>query len=173
MIEISREKFLIVVVLFIAACGAPVTDSKEVTEVEGLPKPLIERFAFEDLDGNKVELAEMKGKRVFINFWATWCKPCIQELPSIEKAYDQLKESDVLFIIASDESIEKIKKFSALKSYHYPLIHSTASVFDLDIQALPTTILIDETGEIILNEIGARDWGTDENIALIKGVKVE
>jgi len=149
-------------------CNSKPTDSST-TEIEDLQElPLIERFAFEDLEGNKMNWADTKGKLVFINFWATWCKPCIKEMPSLSKANVKLKDEGVLFIVASDEEVSKISKFESKHHYSFDLLHSSVSVFDLGVQALPTSIIINEKGEIVFNEIGSRDWSSDKSIALIK-----
>ncbi len=156
-------------IALLSGCGSSSTTKEEKEEkVAGKELSLIEKFDFEDLEGNKIDWADTKGKVVFINFWATWCKPCIKEMPSISEANNQLKDGNVLFIVASDEDIEKIKKFDSKRKYSFPLMRSVTSVFDLDIQALPTTIIIDEKGEVVFNEIGTRDWASEKNIALIK-----
>lgn len=170
--EIRKLKWvniLFIGLFFIGGCGSEKTDSDETEQEENLQElPLIERFSFEDLEGNKMNWDDTKGKLVFVNFWATWCKPCIKEMPSISKANIQLKEEDVLFIVASDEDVSKIKKFESKHHYSFSLLHSNISVFDLDVQALPTTIIINEEGKIVFNEIGSRDWSSDKSIALIK-----
>jgi len=78
-----------------------------------------------------------------------------------------------MFIIASDEDVEKIRKFESKHHYSFNLVHSNTSVFDLDVQALPSTMIINENGEIVFNEIGARDWSSDKNIALIKSFSIK
>ena len=155
--------------LFLIGCNTPKKeeDNKEEGFDSQMELPLNERFSFEDLEGNKIDLSDTKGKLVFINFWATWCKPCVKEMPSISEAYIQLKDQNVVFLIASDEEVEKIKKFESKHHYSFKLIHSSASVFELDVKALPTTIILNENGDIVFNEIGARDWSSDKNIKLI------
>ncbi len=161
----------IVVIGMLLFFGCASNSSKEEENEDNQQKKelsLIEKFDFEDLEGNKIDWAETKGKTVFVNFWATWCKPCIKEMPSISEANRQLKEGNVLFIVASDEDIEKIKKFESKHAYSFKLMHSKTSVFDLDVQALPTTLIINENGKVVFNEIGARDWASEKSIALIK-----
>lgn len=174
------KNIILLVLIFIVGCSSKDSDSSEtdtsyLAEYEAALKlhdlPLIERFSFEDLEGNKFDWREAKGKLVFVNFWATWCKPCIKEMPSISKANTQLKK-EVLFIIASDEEVAKIKKFESKHHYSFALMHSNTSVFDLDIQALPTTLIINEKGEIVFNEIGVRDWASEKSITLIKSFSI-
>ena len=66
----------------------------------------------------------------------------------------------IVFLAASDEDIVKIQKFAFKNKYSFQFVHSKTSVFDLDIMALPTTIVIDSKGEIVYNEVGAKDWAS-------------
>jgi len=170
-----RTLYLSFLLLFLLSCNT--TEKEEVVEeVDGVSLeelPLIERFSFKNLDGSTINFSETTGKLVFINFWATWCKPCIKEMPSISEAYLKLKDQDIIFLIASDEEVEKIKKFESKHYYSFNLIHSSTSVFELDVKALPTTIIINEKGEIVFNEIGARDWSSDKSIALINSFRIK
>lgn len=167
--KIGWTNALFVGLFLIIGCGSNTSENEGDSNKENLQElPLVERFDFEDLEGNKVDWSETKGKLVFVNFWATWCKPCIKEMPSLSEANIQLKDEGVLFIVASDEDVSKIKKFESKHHYSFSLLHSNTSVFDLDVQALPTTIIINEEGEIVFNEIGSRDWSSDKSIALIK-----
>jgi len=171
--NVKRIGVFLIGLFFIMACGAGSTENEEVTEAETAQSStkkmsLIEKFDFEDLEGNKFNWDDTKGKLVVVNFWATWCKPCIKEMPSISEANSQLKDQNVVFIVASDEDVEKIKKFESKHHYSFKLMRSNASVFDLEVQALPTTLIINEEGEIVFNEIGARDWASEKSIALIK-----
>lgn len=158
--------------ILIGCGGSDSNDTTELSTQEELTNkkaaPLVDRFSFEDLEGNEFDWASTKGKLVFINFWATWCKPCIKEMPSLSAANIKLKSEGVIFIVASDEDVNKIEKFESKHHYSFGLMHSKTSVFDLDIQALPTSIIINEEGEIVFNEIGARDWNSEKSIALIK-----
>ncbi len=161
---------LMIAILFIAGCSTETSKVEDKANEKAPSKELslIEKFDFRDLEGNKLDWAETKGKLVFVNFWATWCKPCIKEMPSVSEANIQLKDDNVLFIVASDEDVDKISKFESKHHYNFKLMQSKASVFDLGIQALPTTLIINENGEIVFNEIGARDWASEKSIALIK-----
>lgn len=164
------KKIAIAILLITLGCSAP-KDQPENGNSTEVPKPLIERIRLEDFDGNAIELSKLKGKVVFLNYWATWCKPCIKEMPSIDKARKMINDPDIVFIVASDEDLAKIKKYTSQFMFEFTFAHSTTSVFDLDIKALPTTMIIGPEGKIVFNEIGGRDWATDKNIMLIKSFK--
>ena len=82
--------------------------------------------------------------------------------------YQKLKDEDFIFLAASDENLDKIKKFAAKNNYSFKIVHSKTSVFDLEITALPTTFIINKEGEIVYNEVGARDWAGENTIAKLR-----
>ena len=109
---------------------------------------------------------DFKNKTVFINFWATWCKPCIQEMPTIAKAQEVLKDKNVVFLFPSNESVDLIEGFKERKSFDFNYVQSK-NLEALNIVALPTTFIFNPKGELIFSEAGFRDWSTEENLALI------
>lgn len=122
-----------------------------------------------ELDGTPIDLSQYKGKIVFINFWATWCKPCILEMPTIEKA-KQLAHQDIVFLFASDEGVDEIRSFQKRRSYDFHYVQAQ-NLEALAIQALPTTFIFDRNGELVFSEPGYRDWSTPENLELINNPK--
>ena len=111
-------------------------------------------FSLRDTKGKKVSLSDHKGKVVLINFWATWCAPCIQELPSLQKIYnDHEKEGLVVLGINVDEArnISGIKPLAKKLNLKFPiLIDSTGDVMKLYNPAMniPYTVVIDKKGNI-------------------------
>lgn len=133
-----------------------------------LPKSDIDTIELTQLDGTKIQWTELKGKRVFVNFWATWCKPCIQEMPTIAKAQAELQDSPIVFLFASNESIDLIEGFKAKRPFNFHYVQAQ-NMEALNIQALPTTFIFDENGKLVFSEAGYRDWSTTENLTLISG----
>ena len=110
-----------------------------------------------DLNGQTVSLSDVEGKVVFLNFWATWCRPCLEELPSIMRLRDQLPDEEVVFYFASDEEAERIEGFldnRELKGNFVRVENPEA----LGIQALPTTFIYDKSGKLVYSEIGFKNW---------------
>ena len=129
-------------------------------------------FELTDLNGNPVSAETLSGKRVFLNIWATWCRPCIEEMPSIAAAQNILKDSNVVFVLASGEDNERIKRFRD----HFGIDLSFAHFSNMDdfyIRAIPVTYLFDETRELIYTEHGARDWSTESAKEIILQKKNE
>lgn len=129
----------------------------------------ISKVKLTDLSGQPVDLSQFEGKVVFINFWATWCKPCIAEMPSLQRMTQKLKDENIIFLFASDETTEEIRQFK--NSNNYPMIFvKTESLADMNIMGLPTTLIFDANGIFSFSELGARDWDKEESLALIKKI---
>jgi peroxiredoxin len=162
------KKSLIIysLLLFVSLAGCQQGSNKQAKE--RLPEKLIDRIQLTDLDGETISLKDLKGKTIFLNYWATWCRPCLAEMPDMDKAAKILGEENFIFLAASDEDVDKIKKFAAKFNYSFQFVHSKTSVFDLDIMALPTTMVIDSKGEIVYNEVGAKDWASEKELAELR-----
>ncbi|MES2373882.1 MAG: TlpA disulfide reductase family protein [Bacteroidota bacterium] len=122
-----------------------------------------------DLNNKAMRLDEYKGKTIFINFWASWCKPCVEEMPSIEKAQAMINDKEVVFLLASSESIEEIREFKNNHSYQFTYVHVKSPEI-LNLQALPTTFIINSKGKLVFSEMGTRNWNESSNINLIKSI---
>ena len=128
-------------------------------------------FCLEDLKGEKLELRNFKGKVVFLNFWATWCGPCKEEMPSIEALYQQFKEKDFVFLTISVdyEGKKPVKEFIEKQRYTFPvLLDPKCEILDLyQVKGIPTTILIDKNRKMIGKATGPKNWKSQEAISLL------
>jgi len=129
------------------------------------PEVPFHALELEDLDGRPFHLAEQEGKVLLINFFATWCKPCIAEMPDIDKAARQLPEAGYLFLAISDESPEKLKRFAEKNDYGFRILRLKSSLKAIDIYSIPTTYLLSPTGEVVLRKVGAYDWDSADMMA--------
>jgi thiol-disulfide isomerase/thioredoxin len=123
------------------------------------------------LNGGLVKLNNYKGKVIFLNFWATWCMPCVSELPSINKLYKQFKNEDILFLLITNENIEKVKKYKQRKSYEVPFFIQDEKSIIPNIYyspGIPTTFIINRKGEIIKASSGAEDWDDKEFVETLR-----
>ncbi len=129
------------------------------------------KLCLEDLNGEKVQLAALKGKIIFLNFWATWCGPCIEEMPSMEALYQQYKKTDFLFLTISIHcgGREPVRRFIERHRYRIPILldpaGKTLEVFE--ISRIPATLIIDRNGRIIGRVIGPRNWSSPEVLSLV------
>ena len=125
-----------------------------------------------DKDGKTRSLEEFKGKVIFLNFWATWCPPCVAEMPSIDKLHEEMGD-DVAFVMVSfDDDFEKAKAFDKRKGYGLP-IYAPASNLPTMFQssALPTTYIIDAEGNLALTHKGMADYSDPEFREFLNSLK--
>ena len=135
------------------------------------PVPIPVEVTLPDLSGRQVSLSDFKGKILFVNFWATWCPPCREEMPSMQKLHTRLKDKDFLIVaIDLQESAAPVKKF--LNEYELTfmtLLDSKGETGPLfGINSIPTTLIMDKNGMIIGVAIGPRDWASKKSIALFE-----
>lgn len=128
-------------------------------------------FSLDSLLGEKVQLKSLKGKVIFLNFWATWCGPCKEEMPSVEALYQGFKEQDFVFLTISldYEGGKIVKKFMEKYRYGFPVLFDpTSKILQLfQVSRIPATVIIDRGGRMIGRVIGPRDWFCPDVIALI------
>ena len=126
-----------------------------------------------DQKGNKVSLEDLKGKVVFINFWATWCGPCIAEMPSIQKLHDKFKDNkDVVFVILEAEGNKaKATKFMENRKLNLPLYYP-AGDFPVEFfrGSLPTTVILDKQGNIAHITEGMADYSGQDIVDFLNKV---
>lgn len=125
----------------------------------------LSEFKLTDLEGNPVKTEDLKGKTVFLNIWATWCGPCIAEMPSISQARKQVGDK-VVFLLASDETPDRIRKFEERRKTGLPLVHFTNPT-DFNFQAIPLTLIFNGKGELTHRELGARNWSEPSALRLM------
>ncbi len=151
----------------------------------GLFKPSMERkipagsidlsnIRFKNAKGNVVNLEELKGKVVFINFWATWCPPCLAEMPSINKLHKTFKNAnDVVFLmIDADGDFPKAQTYMTKRTYEMP-VYTFASQLPKGLfsGSLPTTIVFDKKGRVSFREEGAANYSNSKFIAFINQLR--
>jgi thiol-disulfide isomerase/thioredoxin len=146
--------------------GTPEIEEKEEDKLVEADFNLVVR----DLDGNLVKMSDYKGKVIFLNFWATWCMPCVAELPSIEKLHSQFGD-DIAFLLISNESIDKVRAYHEKKDYKVPfhVIDDDGKIPNLFYyESIPTTHIINKNGKIVKSSSGAEDWDDDDFIEELK-----
>lgn len=115
-------------------------------------------FSLPDLDGQEVKLSEFRGKWVVVNYWATWCPPCIEEIPELELFHNQNKNENAVVLGVNMESIdlELLKDFVADQFISYPVLHTRpASRSALGaIPGLPTSYLVSPDGKVVARQVG-------------------
>lgn len=117
---------------------------------EGQPAP---DFSLETLDGKTVKLSDYRGQRVLVNFWASWCGPCIEETPDLVQAFNELKAArkDVVFLgVATQDSPDEVLKFTTARNVNYTIVLDPKGLISgaYGVFGLPATFFVDEGGTV-------------------------
>ncbi|MCM1989918.1 TlpA family protein disulfide reductase [Oceanirhabdus seepicola] len=126
-------------------------------------------FTLQDLNGNEVSISDFQGKKVFINFWATWCPNCKVEMPHMQTIWEEFGEEVVVVAVDIGESKETVKKYIDKAGYKFKVLldekNDIAGKFG--ITAVPTSILLDENGNLIYGVRGAMTY--ESMVKFVKG----
>ncbi len=110
---------------------------------------------------DRLEFPDLRNKVVLVNFWATWCPPCIAEMPSFELLYRDYKDK-VEFLFVSSEDHETVRGFLSRKNYSIPAYRPLSEAPEpLNGTTLPTTFVISKKGAIVIEKVGAADWNSE------------
>ncbi len=112
-------------------------------------------FSLQTLDGERVKLSDFEGEKVILNFWATWCKPCREEMPDLQSIYEE-RDDDVVILAINMDAHNDVEGFIDSYSVTFPvLLDENDQVSDMyQIISLPTTYFIDEDGTIVQKHLG-------------------
>ena len=128
----------------------------------------IPSFKMFDQQGNAVNLADLKGKKVFVNIWASWCPPCRAEMPSIEKLYSKVDKAKTAFVLLSlDEAPDNGIRFAQKTKLSAPVYfpgENLPAIFN--VQSIPTTFIFDEKGKMIRRINGGENYDSNEYVQL-------
>jgi peroxiredoxin len=148
-------------VLFITACGeSPVASV-------GKPAP---DFDTVDLEGKVWSLSKLKGKVVFVNFWATWCAPCREEMPAMQKLYEMMpKDKFEMLALFNNDKKPVAKNFVAKLGLTMPILSDEYNFAGTKygLTGLPETFIVDKKGVIREKFIGPAQWDSPENIQMM------
>lgn len=175
----SNILFFGILILFIIPSSRMVIQSQLASLFSGNPT-LIEddsreklsnyTLVLKNLEGQTINFNQSKNKPVLINFWATWCAPCIAEMPDLVDLYQNFKD-EVDFYFVSQENPEVLQKFLTSKNYDLPVfIQQTQLPKPLENNSIPSTFLINPQGEIMAKAKGAAKWNSDEIHKIIKSM---
>jgi thiol-disulfide isomerase/thioredoxin len=118
-------------------------------------------WTLEKNNKDRLNFTEIEGKVVLVNFWATWCPPCIAEMPSFELLYKDYKDK-VAFLFVSSEDPNVVRGFMDRKKYSLPAYRPISEApTPLNGKTLPTTYLISKNGAIVIKKVGAADWNSE------------
>ncbi len=124
------------------------------------------------LDGNLIHLSDYKGKVIFLNLWASWCPPCVAEMPNIHELYKKTDNEDVVFFMVSlDDTAEKASEFIKKYGYTFPVYLPAGYIPDVfRSPTIPTTFIISPDGKIVSKREGMAQYDTPAFRSFLKGL---
>ncbi len=118
-------------------------------------------WKLKDESGTNYNFESVKEKVVLVNVWATWCPPCIAEMPSLQKLYNDYKDK-IEFVFVTGDSYKDVNLFLIKNNYTFKVYRSTNGYLEVfDISSIPRTFLIDKKGNIVIDKTGAANWNSD------------
>jgi thiol-disulfide isomerase/thioredoxin len=178
-----KRKIIITFTLFVFVLASCTNNQKEennvaVTEQQqsttdnntAAATVIVPSFSLQDVNGNIVNMQSLKGKKLFVNLWASWCPPCKREMPSIEKLYHAVDSNKVKFVLISfDDQFELAKKYVGSKKLKLPIYYPTENPPALfNVQGIPATFIFNEKGELIKQIEGMENYDSKEYRTLLQ-----
>lgn len=174
----DRWKSIILISVIVVAVGVYVYHLLQTKSENLYTQPLVlagspaPDFNLPKLDGTMVRLSDYRGKVVFLNIWATWCSPCREEMPSMEKLYQQMKGEDFEILAVSIDILgaKAVAPFVKELKLSFPtLLDPDGTVKRLySTTGVPESFIIDKNGLVAVKIIGPRDWGSEEAVRTLK-----
>ena len=163
-----KQKFMIAaIVLASAAVVAAFSFGKEADPGVRLPVEMV------DKSNQPVAFSDLEGKVLFVNNWASWCPPCIAEMPSIAELKKKLEGVDVEFVMVSfDEDKSKAVAFLKKRKYDF-VIYFPGQEYPFVTSSIPATFILDKTGKTVMEHTGMTDYSSDEFVNQLKALANE
>ncbi len=152
-----------------------ITSAEEI--LTSLPnKPEAPEFLLRDMNEKIKELDDYRGKPIIINFWATWCPPCREELPSMNRAWGKIKDEGIqMLAINIGEDEEAISSFTKNYPIDFTILldESSEEISNWSIRGLPTTFVLDPQGHVIYRAVGGREWDNKKILDMVRALKTK
>ena len=146
------------------------------SRIEGMEKNGVPNFTAKTLSGEVFQLNQFSGKVVILNFWASWCGPCVEEVPSLIKLVKEFKGDVQLIAISGDSNEEDIqvflKSFPELKSENIKIVYDQdrSKMKMFDVTRLPESLVLGTDHKLVKKLVGSIDWYTKDSVAYIQGL---
>ena len=130
-------------------------------------------FVLPDLAGKVVRMDELRGKVVLLNLWATWCPPCVEEMPTLQRLADKMAGRDFMVLAVSEDDEPKlVGPWVAARGFTFPVLLDERGVVgaNLGITGYPETFVVDRQGRIVHHHIGYRDWSEPKIVAALENL---
>ncbi len=151
------------------AAGANVATLDEVADMPSAPE-----FELTDTQGKVHRLSEYRGRVVVVNFWSVWCAPCRKEMPAMQRAWEQVRDRDVLFLgVNFEDRPDQVAQFFTKISVDFPILlgGDRAMLKSWSVKGLPTTFVIDAQGRLRYQVVGEYHWDQPEALDALMAVR--
>ncbi len=173
-----RNLVLIVVVAIVGAAVYLVSSSSSRSPGEWVKTVAVgdvaPDFQLEDTKGNKVSLSDLRGKVVMVNLWATWCPPCIEEMPSMERLHEVMAGDDFVMLAINTEQNGRtvVPEFLQKTPYTFPILYDDEGVVQklYGVYKFPESFIVGKDGKVVEKIIGPLDWSSLKTITYLKGL---
>jgi peroxiredoxin len=171
--------FAFLLAVLVSVVGADEPGASQMFELTELPdRPQGQDFSLLDTEGRTHRLSDYRGKPVILNFCATWCRPCRQEMPALQRAWDALRDQGVVLLAVNmGDREEWIPKFRASfpVDFTFPILldRKSALAKDWSVKGLPVTFIIDPEGRIVYWAAGEREWDSPAILDKVLALKNE
>ena len=167
---------LLCILMFCLPAYQSIAAEPGVQTLSAVSKPVAApAFELTDLDGQPHKLTDYLGKVVVLNFWATWCPPCREEMPSMQRGWEKVRDEDIVFLgVNVGEDADTVFLFLADYSVDFPLLlDKDATVIEqYPVTGLPTTYIIDPQGRITHRAVGGRAWDDEALLNSLRALKL-
>lgn len=163
----KRSKYWILLLMSLLFCMPYLGKAKKVIVSDRVGDTWVEGYdlSFRDSQNNIVSLNQLKGKVVIINLWATWCPPCLAEMPSLDQLYKDFSGNNkiVFLSVDIDGNLKASGKFLAKRKYSLPLYQLNSALPNaLNTKSIPTTIILDKAGKLVNKHVGGMNFGSQK-----------
>jgi len=169
----TTSRLLLIVALLVVIGGAGYIYSNLPSATAVVAGNVAPDFQLEDTQGNRISLAKLRGKIVLVNFWATWCPPCIEEMPSMERLYEAMgddKNFVMLAINTEKNGRSAVAQFLKKTPYTFPILYDDKGTTqeNYGVYKFPETFIIGKDGKVIEKIIGPLNWSSPKTIDRLK-----
>ena len=173
---VSRPQLVVIWMIIFCACAAAdlataVDDFSRLKLSRAGAGTLVPPFELPTIDGNTIEFSKLRGKVIVLNFWATWCGPCKEEMPALDRLSRRFDSDDVVVLtITTEHERMAIQQFMKQFNSKLPVLLDEQRDLTLAfmVRGLPTTIFIAKTGEVVGRAVGPRDWDSADVVGFIQ-----
>ncbi len=168
------RRLAIIIVLLVLAGFAGYIYSNLPSTASVVAGDIAPDFTLEDTKGNRISLSNLRGKVVMVNFWATWCPPCIEEMPSMERLHEAMADDDFVLLAINTETNGRsaVSAFLNKTPYTFPILYDDKGVVhkQYGVYKFPESFIIHKDGTVDQKVIGPLDWSSTQTIAYLKGL---